>query len=221
MRRLFKQAAKLERNRDRLAAQVARTEQTLAALDRLVADLEAWVADWQEGTPFDESFTRRARDLGVPLPQAAAPPAPPPRPLSKREKREAALKAGVREFTSHDNLAIYVGKSDRDNDALTFRLARGNDHWFHLAAAPGSHVVAVAPPDGVLPQETLLDAAHLAVHFSKMRGATKADVTHTQAKHVRRIRGAPPGKVRVERSDTILVRLEANRLARLTGKEQA
>ena len=103
----------------------------------------------------------------------------------------------------------------------TFRIARGNDWWFHLGAAPGSHVVVRSPGGGALPQETLLDAAHLCVHFSKMRTAPKADVTYTQARHVRRIKGAPPGKVLVERSESLYLRLEPARLERLLGKHRS
>jgi predicted ribosome quality control (RQC) complex YloA/Tae2 family protein len=61
----------------------------------------------------------------------------------------------------------------------------------------------------------MLDAATLAVYFSKMRTATQADVTFTNSKYIRRIKGAPPGKVRVERSKTIRVRIEPERLERL------
>ena len=43
-------------------------------------------------------------------------------------------------------------------------------------------------------QETLLDAAHLALHFSDARGAPQAEVAYTRAKYVRKPKGAAPGR---------------------------
>ncbi|MBQ9395426.1 MAG: DUF814 domain-containing protein [Proteobacteria bacterium] len=71
-------------------------------------------------------------------------------------------------FQSRAGVSILVGKSAQDNDTLTFRVARGNDWWLHAAHVPGSHVVVKSSsPD----QETLLDAATLAVHYSKLAQA--------------------------------------------------
>lgn len=69
-------------------------------------------------------------------------------------------------FVSRTGRLIWVGRSASDNDALTFRLARGNDLWFHAAGISGSHVVVRLGRDESPDQETLLDAATLAAHFS-------------------------------------------------------
>ncbi len=69
-------------------------------------------------------------------------------------------------FVSRTGRAIWVGRSSSDNDVLTFRLARGNDLWFHAAGISGSHVVVRLGRDESPDQETLLDAATLAAHFS-------------------------------------------------------
>ena len=66
-----------------------------------------------------------------------------------------------------------------------------------------------------LPQETLLDAAHLAVHFSRARNASRAEVHYTQAKHVQKSKGAPAGQVHLAQYKTLHLRLEAERLERL------
>src|SRR5881409_3443510 len=44
-------------------------------------------------------------------------------------------------YRSTDGLEIWVGRSDEGNDYMTTRLARGNDLFFHLEGAPGSHVI--------------------------------------------------------------------------------
>lgn len=110
---------------------------------------------------------------------------------------------------------IRVGRNARDNDLLTFRAARGNDLWLHTANAPGSHVVLRmekgAEPDG----EELLDAAHLAAHFSPLRGAPRVDVHVARQKEVHKPRKAPAGLVTLSGGRLIRLRLEPERLARL------
>ncbi len=218
MQKLFKEARRRERGQEKIEAELVRNRRMIESLAHLVDAFDAWRDERGPDDAVPPALLERARELRVPLdtvlPPAAAAPAP-PRKLSRREQERQRLLKGVRTFESRDGLTLWVGKSSRDNDALSFRLANGNDWWFHLAPAAGSHVVARNDGREACPQETLLDAAHLAVHYSKMRGARAADVTFTQAKHIRRIRGAPPGKVRVERSKTVHVRMEPDRLDRL------
>jgi predicted ribosome quality control (RQC) complex YloA/Tae2 family protein len=64
-------------------------------------------------------------------------------------------------------------------------------------------------------QETLLDAATLAVHHSPAREEAQADVTYAPRKLVRKPRGAPPGQVSVAGGKTMRLRMEAERLRRL------
>ncbi len=124
--------------------------------------------------------------------------------------------AGVRVFTSADGIGIWVGKGDAENDHLTFRLARGNDLWLHAKDVPGSHVVArIGKREPT--QETLLDAAHLAVYYSKARGSGGAEVTYTRVKFVRKPRGARSGQVSLGDARTIFVRWEEARMARLAA----
>jgi predicted ribosome quality control (RQC) complex YloA/Tae2 family protein len=107
-----------------------------------------------------------------------------------------------------------VARSRRENERLTLSIARGNDHWLHLADWPGPHVV-VRTPNGEISEGALLDAAHLAVHFSKLRGAEQADVIYTQCKNVRRLKGGGRGRVSHAGTKTLRVRMSADRLERL------
>ena len=102
---------------------------------------------------------------------------------------------------------------------LTFSIARGNDYWLHVLGWPGPHVVIRRPKDAEVPQETLLDAAHLAVYFSKIRGADYGEVSYTQRKHISRLRGAPEGTVSCASARTLRVRMEPARLERLLHEQ--
>lgn len=44
-------------------------------------------------------------------------------------------------FESTDGFPIYVGRNNRQNDELTFRLARKDDIWCHASKVHGSHVI--------------------------------------------------------------------------------
>jgi predicted ribosome quality control (RQC) complex YloA/Tae2 family protein len=132
--------------------------------------------------------------------------------------------AGPRRFTSRDGAEILVGRSARENDHLTFHLARGNDVFLHVSGRPGAHVVARASKDRPPSLETLLDGACLAIYYSlpvrsrseAARGVV-ADVDYVEVKHVRKPRGAAPGEVLLARHKTLRVALEEERLSRLMG----
>lgn len=124
-----------------------------------------------------------------------------------------------REYRSASGRRIWVGRGARDNDALTFRHARGNDLWLHARGVPGSHVIipgcGAASPD----EQTLLDAATLAAHFSASRGERVVDVATTERKHLQKPKGAAPGSVRYTQERALSLRLEPERLARLLATD--
>ena len=102
------------------------------------------------------------------------------------------------------------------NDELTMRFANGNDLWLHVGGGrPGSHVVVRLPKQKTASLETLLDAAALAVHYSKARGEPRIDVIYTHRKHVKKPKGLPPGAVVPAQTKTITVLHDAARLGRV------
>jgi predicted ribosome quality control (RQC) complex YloA/Tae2 family protein len=114
---------------------------------------------------------------------------------------------GVRLFTSADGITILAGRTGKDNDRLTFRLASPEDFWLHAAGRPGAHVVIRndrAEPRP--PESTLLEAAAVAAWFSDSRGEVHVDVHWTRRKYVRRARGGAPGAVLLKRFETVRVR---------------
>ena len=120
-----------------------------------------------------------------------------------------------RRYRSRDGLEIWVGRNDAGNDHLSTRLARGNDLFFHLDGAPGSHVILRTEGSSDPPQESLLDACELAVHFSKQKNATRADVHIVPIKQVKKPKGAKPGLVWVTGGRSLHLRREEARLRRL------
>jgi predicted ribosome quality control (RQC) complex YloA/Tae2 family protein len=116
----------------------------------------------------------------------------------------------LRRFTLPGGWEVLVGRNDAANDALSLRLARPGDYWFHVRGLSGSHVVLRCPPKaegGREPDRTTLKAAAaLAAHFSKARNAGIVAVSCTRARFVTKPRAARPGTVQIRGEITLKVR---------------
>lgn len=97
-------------------------------------------------------------------------------------------------YLSSDGYHMYVGKNNYQNEELTFKIATGNDWWFHAKGAPGSHVIVKANNEE-LPDSTFEEAARLAAYYSKNRSSDKVEIDYIQKKHVKKTNGGKPGFV--------------------------
>lgn len=177
----------------------------LAALTITELDLEEQLA------PLRSQLQR----LGA-LPKQKATPPPAGTAGAGKQKRETGAGENFRRFVSAEGYPLWVGRNNEQNDRLTLRIANGNDLWLHVGGGrPGSHVIVRLPKQKTASLETLLDAAMLAVHFSKARGEPRIDVVYTQKKHVRKPKGLPAGAVVPAQTKTITVLHDDERLARL------
>lgn len=124
-----------------------------------------------------------------------------------------------REYTTTTGHRIWVGKNAEGNDTLTFKLARPHHLWLHARGVPGSHVVVPLQKNETLAQEVLLDAAHLALFHSDLKGEPRGEVSYVPVKYVRRVKGGAPGQVTFSQEKTFVVRTEPDRLKRLTDAQ--
>jgi len=123
----------------------------------------------------------------------------------KPSRKTEGTGSSARSFLSSDGFEILVGKKAKDNDVLTFKMARSLDTWMHAADYPGSHVVIRNPNRKEIPPSTLLQAAQLAAFYSQGKSQIKAAVHYTQKKFVNKPRGAAPGLVSLASFKTLLV----------------
>jgi predicted ribosome quality control (RQC) complex YloA/Tae2 family protein len=200
--RLFARYRKL--SEDRLGVQ---SELGLAAAH--LAELEALLARLGTSPALADELEAEAIERGL-LTPAQTPPA------AKRAAAPAP-RLPYRAYRGGRGSEIRVGRSARDNDDLTLHHSKGSDLWLHTADAPGSHVVLCLSKGAEADPEEVLDAAHLAVHFSPLRGARKADVHVAPRKLVHKPKGAKPGLVTLSGGKLVAVRLEPERLGRLLG----
>ncbi len=202
MERSYRRFKRITESAARVAARASEVRLRQASVETLLARLGGAAPD---DLP---ALEREARRL-------SAGPRPAPRPRRKRD--EPALP--YRTFRSVAGLALLVGRGAAENDALTQSVARGNDLWLHVRGQTGAHLV-IRLGGKEADQESLLDAATLAVHFSDARGEPQVEVACTRAKFVKKRRGAAPGAVTYSQERTLHLRTEPARLARLLAEEE-
>jgi len=191
------------RSRRGLAAAGARAEALSQRVSRLEALLSAHALalDPAGADSLEHEMRREGLPVGLTGPTRSA----------RAAARVTSPKlAGVRMVTSADGWTILVGRTSRDNDRLTFKIAAPDDFWLHAAGAHGAHVV-IRNPDRAhaAPAATLTEAAGLALWFSDARQEAAAEVHWTRRKYVRRAKGGPPGRVVLKRFETVRTRAQA------------
>lgn len=124
---------------------------------------------------------------------------------AKTKSKEARV-PGARRYLSSDGYEILVGRAARDNDNLTFKVAKPNDLWLHAADYPGSHVIVRNPTRKEIPQRTLIEAAQLAAYFSQASKDPKVGVHYSERKFLSKPKGSAAGLVRMSRFKNIVVK---------------
>jgi predicted ribosome quality control (RQC) complex YloA/Tae2 family protein len=125
--------------------------------------------------------------------------------VANSKKKEPETLKYARKFVSTEGYEILVGKAAKDNDFLTFRVAKSFDLWLHAADYTGSHVIVRNPNKGEIPNQTLIEAARFAAFYSQAREQPKVAVHYTQKKFVNKPKGAVAGLASLSSFKTILV----------------
>lgn len=109
-------------------------------------------------------------------------------------------------YVLEDGWTAWAGRTARDNDRLSIKVARNDDWWFHVRGMPGSHVVLFVRDGAEPPRSVLEAAAAIAAYHSKQREGGTVAVTGTRARHVSKPRGAKPGSVQIRKERVFKVR---------------
>lgn len=136
-----------------------------------------------------------------------------------RQRPARAVRLPLARVVSADGFEIWVGKTGRQNEEITFGRGAPEDLWLHARGVPGAHVL-IRTGGRPVPERTVAEAAGYAAYHSQARAAPKVAVDYTPQKFVRRIPGGPPGLVRYSREQTIYARptplpAESNRGAKV------
>ncbi len=174
--RYFDKYNKMKRTRDAVCEQIETSRGQLAHLSSILANLEICDSDADlemiRKELFEYGFVKK-------------------NPLGKKKRAE---KSKPLHYVTQDGFHIYVGKNNYQNDELTFKLATGNDWWFHAKQIPGSHVI-VRTEGRELPDEVFEMAAEIAGYYSSGRDSDKLEIDYLEKKNVKRTPHTPPGFV--------------------------
>lgn len=196
---LFHKAKRLERGRAIAEGRRAEAARAVATLEGLEAEALAAVDARALGIV-------RGRAQGAGVSGARVQTAPRPKRDAPRVPYTVYLSGERR---------VLVGRGAADNDALTTKIAKPHDLWLHAKGIHGAHVIVPLAKGASCPSEVLVDAAHLAAHFSDARGEKVVEVQHTPRRYVRKPKGSAPGAVVLEREAVIVLRVEPGRVSRL------
>lgn len=123
----------------------------------------------------------------------------------KTKETERVLQEGPYKAYDYLGYKILVGKSAKANEELTFKTGKKDDLWLHAKDVAGSHVIIQQRPGQNYPIPVIERAASLAAFYSKRKTDSLCPVMYTQKKFVRKIKGAAPGMVKVEKETVIMV----------------
>lgn len=122
--------------------------------------------------------------------------------LRHAKRKKKPTKPEPEKYISSTGTAISVGKNNKQNDYLTFKIGKRNEIWLHTKDIPGSHVVIHSDtPD----ETTLKEAAILSAYFSKARESSSVPVDYTEIRHVKKPNGSKPGFVIYFEQKTLFV----------------
>lgn len=190
----FRRATKLEKSLDHAAKRldlVQRERDELEASLRLLAQARTFRDALRLVEAMRAKFSLELDDRAPPL----------GKPKAKQQERT------YRQFDLDATWFAIVGRSNIENDEITFKVAAPTDLWFHAHNVAGSHVILKSRGGGKegAPNAIIERAASIAAHYSKARHSGLVPVIYTQRKYVRKFRGANAGQVTCEREKMVMV----------------
>lgn len=120
-------------------------------------------------------------------------------PAGQMAAMSVKLPKNVQMFISSDGFALMRGRDAHGNMAAR-KLASPHDIWLHVENGPGSHVIIRRSHSAQdVPERTLEEAGCLAASKSWMSAAGSARVIYAEVRHVKPMRNAPAGTMRIDK----------------------
>ena len=116
-------------------------------------------------------------------------------------------KISIQHF-NYEDVTIYVGKNNIQNDYLTNKLAKNNDYWFHVKDGSGAHVVVSVPnnnPSFTLSEQVIRLAASIAGYYSKYSKSSTVPIDYTKVQYIKKIPGTKGYHVTYTNQKTIYI----------------
>ena len=117
-----------------------------------------------------------------------------------------------------DDILIYVGKNNTQNDYLTHKIASSNDYWFHTKNLPGSHVIVKIPendPNFIMSEKLIRAAANIAAYYSTGKTSSSVPVDYTKVRYLKKVPGMKGSFVTLQNQKTIYIDPDINLIKNL------
>ncbi|AFY99607.1 NFACT family protein [Calothrix sp. PCC 6303] len=179
---LYKQHQKLKRARSAVEPLLAETNSEIGYLEQIEAAISQ-IETYQSSEDLEALLEIRDEMVGQKY-------------MENPDQRVGANNepsTNFRSFRTPSGLEILIGRNNKQNDQLTFRVANDYDLWFHAQEIPGSHILLRLTPGTVPDEGDLQYTANLAAYYSRARQSEQVPVVYTQPKHVYKPKGAKPG----------------------------
>ncbi len=131
----------------------------------------------------------------------------------KKKGKQKSRKPRFETYITKDNIKVYIGKNNLQNDYLTFHFASKNYLWFHAKDMPGSHIVV---NQEALDEYTLRLVANLASYYSKGKNSSSVPVNYALIKTLKKPNKGKPGQVILSHYKTIYIDPDASCLDEIT-----
>lgn len=115
----------------------------------------------------------------------------------QRDTRRQKAASLVNRTTSPNGWEVIWGRNNKTNDYVSKTLLKPQDLWFHAHKIPGCHLIIKCDGAEVALEDQIF-AASLCAKHSRAGKDSRVEVMVTEGKHVKRMKGAPLGLVRVE-----------------------
>lgn len=188
----FKTYSKLKTAQKLLSGQMDENEKEIDMLTSLLENLELCETD---GDIAD--IARELADAGL---------------VRKKGKKEKIIESKPMHFISSEGVDIFVGKNNLQNDRLTMHFAASDDLWLHVKDIHGSHVIIHGENYG---NETVSQAAMLAVYYSKGRASALVPVDAVKRRYVKKPAGSAPGKVIYTNQTTYYITVDEDEMKKI------
>jgi predicted ribosome quality control (RQC) complex YloA/Tae2 family protein len=180
---LYKRHQKLKRSRSALEPLLAEVQAEIAYLEQVEVSI-AQLGDYQR--PDDLDSLTEIRDELVQQNYLDDP-------EQRYRQTPTQTTPNFLQYRTPSGYEVLIGRNNRQNDQLTFRVAGDYDLWFHTQEIPGSHVLLRLEAGTVVDDADLQFTADLAAYYSRARLSEQVPVIYTEPKQVFKPKGAKPG----------------------------
>lgn len=126
------------------------------------------------------------------------------RPRKKGGYKDKKSRPQPLKYKLGSGLTCLVGRNNKENDHLTFKMAQKGDIWLHTKDIPGSHVLIQTGGEQAS-EEDIFEAAAIAAFHSKAASSENVPVDHVPVRYVKKPAGAKPGMVIFTNNRTVYV----------------